>query len=147
MTPDELLLAAGRSAAPLLGSVYTLEEGGEAGVIVAGEPPMRLRCHVLRTADRPTLTLSLGARVLVLPPPAGEEFGVVLGLVAPYESPRADEGLPAKLELAAEDAIELRVGQSSLTMTADGQVKLTGTDVTSRARRTQKIRGGTVHIN
>ena len=96
MTPQELHTLATASA-PLLGTVFTLEEGGEAGVVVAGEPAVRLRCHVLRTADRPTLTLTLGARVLVLPPPAGETFGAVLAIVAPYASPRPDEAPPAQI--------------------------------------------------
>ena len=131
---------------PRLGSVIELTEGGDAGVVVPGDPPLRLRCDVLRTGDRPSLTLSLGARVLVLLPAPGEERGIVLGVVAAYESPRPDP-TPAELRLEAGRKIELACGESSLTMNAEGQVLLKGKDIVTRAKRTQKIRGGTVHIN
>lgn len=129
-----------------LGSVIELTEGGDAGVVVPGEPPLRLRCDVLRTADRPALTLSLGARVLVLLPEPGEERGIVLGVVGPYESPRP-EPVPGEVRLEARERLELKVGESALTMDAEGRVLLKGRDVVTRAKRTQKIRGGTVHIN
>jgi len=129
-----------------LGTVIELTEGGDAGVVVPGDPPLRLRCDVLRTADRAALTLSLGARVLVLLPGPGEERGIVLGVVAPYESPRPDPA-PAELRLEAAKSIELACGESSLTMDAEGRVLLKGKDIVTRAKRTQKIRGGTVHIN
>ncbi len=136
--------AAGRAA---LASVIELTELGDVGVVVPGSPPLRLRCNVLRTADRPTLSLSLGAQVLVLLPGAGEERGVVLGLVAPYETPRPDTSAPAELTLEASRRIELKCGESALTMDAEGRVLVRGRDIVTRAKRTQKIRGGTVHIN
>lgn len=143
VTGDQARLAGGH---PRLGSVIELTEGGDAGVVVPGDPPLRLRCDVLRTSDRPSLSLSLGARVLVLLPAPGEERGIVLGVVAPYESPRPDP-TPAELRLEAGKKIELACGESSLSMDAEGRVLLKGKDIVTRARRTQKIRGGTVHIN
>jgi len=136
--------AAGRA---VLASVIELTELGDAGVVVPGDPPVRLRCDVLRTADRPTLTLSLGARVLVLLPAAGEERGVVLGVVGPYETPRPADPAPRELKLEAGERLELRCGESALTMDAEGRVLVKGKDIVTRAKRTQKIRGGTVHIN
>jgi hypothetical protein len=136
--------AAGRAA---LASVIELTEGGDVGVVVPGDPPLRLRCDVLRTADAPTLTLSLGARVLVLLPAPGGERGTVLGVVAPYETPRPDESVPPELRLEAGERLEIRCGESALTMDAAGRVLVKGKDIVTRAKRTQKIRGGTVHIN
>lgn len=137
--------AAGRAA---LASVIELTELGDVGVVVPGDPPLRLRCEVLRTADRPTLSLALGARVLVLLPGAGEERGVVLGTVAAYETPRpVGAAVPRELTLEAKDRIELKCGESALTMDAAGRVLVKGKDIVTRAKRTQKIRGGTVHIN
>ena len=133
----------GRTA---LASIIELTEGGDAGVVVPGDPPLRLRCDVLRTADRPTLTLSLGDRVLVLLPAEDGGRGCVLGVVAPYESPRPDPA-PATLRLEAAQRVEIQCGESALTMDAEGRVLLKGKDIVTRARRTQKIRGGTVHIN
>lgn len=129
-----------------LATVIELAEGGDAGVVVPGDPPLRLACDVLRTADQPSLTLAIGARVLVLLPAPGEGRGIVLGVVGPYESPRP-EPVPAALRLEATDRVELRCGDSALTMDAEGRVLLKGRDVVTRAKRTQKIRGGTVHIN
>jgi len=137
--------AAGRAA---LASVIELTEHGDVGVVVPGDPPLRLRCDVLHTADRPTLTLSLGARVLVLLPAAGEDRGTVLGIVAPYETPLPlPGGAPAELRLEARERLEIRCGESALTMDAEGRVLVKGKDIVTRAKRTQKIRGGTVHIN
>ena len=144
MNTDPVIAAgAGRTA---LASIIELTEGGDAGVVVPGDPPLRLRCDVLRTADRPTLTLSLGDRVLVLLPSEAGGRGCVLGVVAPYESPRPDPA-PATLRLAASQRIEIECGESALTLDAEGRVLLKGKDIVTRARRTQKIRGGTVHIN
>jgi hypothetical protein len=142
--PVRDLATGGRTA---LASVIEVTEGGDIGVVVPGDPPLRLHCDVLRTADRPALTLSLGARVLVLLPAAGEERGCVLGLVGAYESPQPDVETPRTLHLEAQQRLELKCGESALTMDADGRVLLKGKDIVTRARRTQKIRGGTVHIN
>ncbi len=144
MKTDPVTAATGDRAR--LGTVIELAEGGAAGVVVPARPPVRLACDVLRTADRPSLTLSIGARVLVLLPGPGETRGVVLGVVAPYESPRP-EPAPAELRLEASDRVELRCGESALTMDAEGRVLVKGRDIVTRAKRTQKIRGGTVHIN
>ena len=132
----------------VLATVIEITEQGDIGVVVPGEPPLRLRCDVLRTADRATLTLSLGDRVLVLMPsnPVGHARGCLLGVVAPYETPRP-EPAPSALVLEATERVELRCGESALTLDADGHVLLKGKDVVTRAKRTQRIRGGTVHIN
>ena len=144
MNPDPITAATrGRTA---FASVIELTEGGDVGVVVPGEPPLRLRCALLRTTDRPTLTLSLGDRVLVLLPESPGERGCVLGVVADYASPRP-EPVPATLRLEASDRVEIQCGESALTMDAEGRVLLKGKDIVTRAKRTQKIRGGTVHIN
>lgn len=136
-------VAAGRA---VLASVIELTELGDVGVVVPGEPPVRLRCDVLRTSDRATLTLSLGDRVLVLLPAAGQERGCVLGIVGVYETPRPQPA-PAELVIEASERVEIRCGDSALTLDAVGHVLLKGKDIVTRAKRTQRIRGGTVHIN
>lgn len=148
MKTDELrdaLLAAGASRLTA-GTVIEIEEAGAIGVVVPGEPPLRLRCDLLHTATAPQLLLAIGARVLVLLPGAGEERGCVLGMIAPYRAPRAPEP-PARARIEAQQELVLECGEASLTLREDGRVTLKGVDVTSHARRTQKIRGGTVHIN
>jgi hypothetical protein len=41
----------------------------------------------------------------------------------------------------------LRCGAAAITLRADGTVRITGRDITSWARRRQRIRGGSVSIN
>jgi hypothetical protein len=52
-----------------------------------------------------------------------------------------------KLIVDAKKEIEIRCGQSSLIMTSDGKVILKGEQITSRARRTNKVKGAAVRIN
>ncbi len=143
---SDLISAALSAARAAIASVIELTEGGDVGVVVPGEPAVRLRCDVLHTADRATLTLALGDRVLVLLPAPGLERGCVLGVVGTYESPRP-EPAPAELRLEAASRVEIRCGESALSMDAEGRVLLKGKDIVTRAKRTQKIRAGTVHIN
>lgn len=151
MNADDLLkIDESRDAAGRLrtATVIEIEDGGDVGVVTPGNPPIRTKCDVLLTANSPQLALTLGARVLVLLPAAGESRGCVLGLVATYTVPRPElERPPARVRLAAQLELVLECGKASLTMHEDGRVVIKGTDIVSHARRTQKIRGGTVHIN
>mgnify|MGYP003575198965 CR=1 FL=1 len=52
-----------------------------------------------------------------------------------------------KLVLSAQSAIELRCGDSLITLTKDGKITIRGIDVRSRAARTCIIKGATVSIN
>lgn len=52
-----------------------------------------------------------------------------------------------QVRLEAEREIVLQCGRSSLTLRADGKVVLKGVEIVSRARRTNKVKGGTVRIN
>ena len=73
---------------------------------------------------------------------------MVLGVVLD----RAEEG-PALSEvdgrtvLSAARQLVLRCGAASITIGADGQVAISGTDVRSRAKRLQRITGAQVKIN
>jgi hypothetical protein len=80
--------------------------------------------------------------------------------------PEVDPEVEAEVELEAEvvDEVEievdgerriieatreltLRCGDASITLQSDGTIKIRGRDVTSWARRRQRIRGGSVNIN
>ena len=52
-----------------------------------------------------------------------------------------------RVVVQATDRLELRCGEASICLRSDGKIKIRGVDVTTRARRTQRIRGGTVLIN
>jgi hypothetical protein len=80
------------------------------------------------------------------------EAPLVVGVT---RAPRRDGG-PArwtlvedggKVLIEAADALELRCGEAHISLRADGRIHVRGVDVTTRARRTQRIRGGTIQIN
>lgn len=49
--------------------------------------------------------------------------------------------------IEAEHSIELRCGESAIVLLADGRIQLRGTYITSHASATQRIVGGSVHVN
>jgi hypothetical protein len=51
------------------------------------------------------------------------------------------------VSLEAVEQVTLRCGAASLTLRKDGRILLLGTDVTTRATRVNKIKGGAVQIN
>jgi hypothetical protein len=50
-------------------------------------------------------------------------------------------------DITAEQSITLTCGKSSVTMTRDGEISINGEQITTKARKSQKILGGSVHIN
>jgi hypothetical protein len=77
---------------------------------------------------------------------------VLLSLHGPSEP--APEAEPMQLEVDGERRVieaakelVLRCGAASITLREDGTVKIHGRDITSWARRHQRIRGGSVDIN
>jgi hypothetical protein len=52
-----------------------------------------------------------------------------------------------RLVLEGTELVELRCGDASIELRADGTVKVRGRDIASLARRRQRITGGTVKIN
>jgi hypothetical protein len=52
-----------------------------------------------------------------------------------------------RFTVEADEEIELRCGDATLRITREGKVIVLGNDVLSRARRRNRIKGGTVNIN
>lgn len=52
-----------------------------------------------------------------------------------------------RIVIQAEQEIELRCGEAAIILTRDGRILLRGSDITSHASTTQRIRGGSVQIN
>ena len=52
-----------------------------------------------------------------------------------------------RILLQGHSEVQLRCGQASVTMRADGKVVIKGSELVSRASATNKIRGATVQIN
>jgi Domain of unknown function (DUF6484) len=87
-------------------------------------------------------------RAVALAFPAGASQPLILGLVwsaAPAAIEAEVDGQHVAIE--AESSITLRCGQASITLTADGQVLLRGSYVSSHSTGTQRIKGAAVRIN
>jgi hypothetical protein len=76
---------------------------------------------------------------------------VVMGIAnlddLPETAPTASAGSPTIEVIEAREELLLRCGEASIRLRADGTVQIRGRDVTSWARRRQRIRGGSVSIN
>jgi len=128
---------------------------------------------LLHTSERPW-TPRTGERVLALlreADPTAATYAIVLGRLgeprarahvnadaareAEREAEReagrgADanvEDAPDELVMEARKNLVLRCGAGSITLRADGKVLIRGKDLVARARRTHRIKGGSVAIN
>ncbi len=101
---------------------------------------------VQATLSTVTLTaLSVGAAVAVAIVPSAPEVQAVL--LGPILSAVPEAELPSEIVLEATGKITLRCGKATLSLGADGNAALRGTNVTTRASATNRIRGGNVQIN
>jgi hypothetical protein len=129
------------------GKVAALLEDGRIAVtsIQGAEQGTEWLCELLENGMSSGLSLSLGDRVLVLPPIDGEP-GVVLGRIGRYREAGVGQQQP-KVVIAASECLSLKCGESSIDLRADGKVMIRGEDVLVRAKGTKRIRAGTVSIN
>jgi len=51
------------------------------------------------------------------------------------------------IELAASESVHIRTGRSTVTVSADGEIRVRGKNITSRASNLNRVRGGAVKIN
>lgn len=66
--------------------------------------------------------------------------------------PPTEQGLVVTVDghrevIEAAQELELRCGEACIVLTADGRIQLRGTYITSHASATQRIVGGSVHVN
>jgi hypothetical protein len=128
------------------GTVAQITENGEVFVSVPGPTVMVFACDVLLGGGR--LALNVDDPVLVLAPVMREERGIVLGRVGAYTSQAiAASQAVDHWQVEANESILLKCGESALELRKDGKVLISGNDVVSRAKRTQRIKGGSVAIN
>ena len=52
-----------------------------------------------------------------------------------------------RVRVTATDRLELRVGKASIVLEKDGRITIRGSYVTSHASATNRVRGGSVHLN
>lgn len=130
-----------------LGVIRSIESSGEVVVISANGV---LRCDVILPLCAAPEPLRVGQRVLVAVEPSGgagsADRGIVLGRIGKYRPPE-----PAKPEahvvVEATETLTLKCGEASVDLRKDGKVMVRGEDVLLRAKKTQRIKAGTVAIN
>jgi hypothetical protein len=142
---------ANRQMAPakiVRGIIVDFLESGEVIVQVSpdGTPP--IRCDFMQTSANVTLQLNLGDQVIVMSPESPEQNGVVLGRIGRYRVPQTQGSQPPDhVEIEARETLTLKCGESSVDLRKDGKLMIRGKDVLTRAKRSQRIKGGTVAIN
>ena len=142
----------------LTGVVQTITDEGV--IIVIFEDHL-ISCHFVRNCATPP-EIKEGDKVLFVSPIADQETGFVLGLVEPFK-PKADR-LAEKLtrrgsspeittiedevvRIKADKGLIIECGKGTIIITQDGKVQIKGTDLLSRARGMNRIKGAGVNIN
>lgn len=155
--PDPTLISRRQ---PCLGRVVAIDEAGRARVSfvdLVGPPPIartigevtRAQLEAALAEGRPILLGFLDGRA---------DTPVIMSLASMAEPPAAVaaaepevevvvDGQPSTHVIEAREELQLRCGEATITLRADGTIKILGRDVTSWARRRQRIRGGSVAIN
>lgn len=138
------------------GVVTGLLENGLPVVAVAGQSTKFIVSRSLQQLA--SSGLASGTEVLIACDEGYPTRAILLGVVTSLEKADVDVASPrtrpamARLDgrsvvLEADSEIVLRCGKGSLTLTADGRIVMKGVEITSRALRKHKIKGGTVDIN
>lgn len=154
---ENLAQALGRGSEIVHARVTGIDGDERLLVRPAGEASEDWHCDVLETGPR-ALAFELGDRVLVLRPAGPGSDGIVLGRVgratviqgAGATTPAADargSQRERRIVIEADEELILRVGESSIRIASDGKVVIRGQHVLTRAKGTNRIKGGSVAIN
>lgn len=119
-----------------------------------GPQPARTTVQVQSSAE------IVGAQVLLAFEGADPTRPVIVGVLherlvcEPLVAPAPPAARPLDVvvdgrhvQLEAQEELQLRCGKGSITLTKDGRIVAKGTDIVSRAARSQKIKGASVNIN
>ena len=134
----------------IIGTLRAIPIGAEPGVAeVAG-----LGCVAVAHSVVPLTAAHIGEGVALSVLDGG--VALVLGLLwQGAAAPQPDEA-PAPLAVTvdghrqvieAAQELELRCGDACIVLTADGRIQLRGSYITSHASATQRLVGGSVHVN
>jgi len=132
-------------------NVIRVQNDGTILVNRRDELPVELYCNALQTSEGMAINLVPGDVVLVLLPESDEERGVVLGRIGPSRAsavePEKTKDTPDELVIEAKKNLTFKCGDGSITMRKDGKILIKGKDLVSRAKRMNRIKGGSVAIN
>jgi hypothetical protein len=135
-----------------VGHLVVVDTSKGVWVTYEGRPtvePLKARSTVTMTPD------DAGRSVLLMFEDGDPERPVITGFIQDQpvtmtldkdtvEDARADG---KRVCLEAQREMVLRCGKSSLTLRSDGKIVIRGVEIVSRARRANKVKGGTVRIN
>lgn len=124
--------------------IRSITSTGHVEVVPVDGSVQPFACDILESAFSRETRLEPGDIVLVLSPGSSDEPGCVLGRIATYQPA---EKLAKRVVIEAADELTLKCGDCSLDLRKDGKLMIRGKDVLTRAKRTQRIKGGTVAIN
>jgi hypothetical protein len=117
-------------------------------IVETADASQRLMCDFLLTGSDIDLPLRIGQPVLAYIPSDPRERGVILGKIGLYEPLEPAESPDTRqIVIEADEELVLRCGEASVTLNHTGRILIKAVDVVSRAKRTQRIKGGSVHIN
>lgn len=118
-------------------------------LVVANEAPCRtFACDRLESGETLRAPYRPGDRVLLLLPTTADEPGCVLGRVGlPEPGEVAELGGLEETIVRARGRLTLQCGEASITLSEDGKVLIKGVDVVSRAKGSNRVKGGSVRIN
>ena len=129
------------SLAAAVGRVVRVEADGNVFVDFPGSALGPIRA---RLATREPLEAGTAQRVLLVFEDGSPDLPIVMGTLR--DSLRQLK--PQRVqELDAAEEITITCGKSSITLRRDGRIVIKGTELVSRASRTNKIRGAAVEIN
>jgi len=103
----------------------------------------------------PITEAHIGQRVALGFEAGNPDRPIILGVILDIDTPAADpDESPVRIErkrgrtiIHADGELELRCGKAVIRLQADGRVTVRGVRITSHATATQRIRGGSVHLN
>ncbi|NOZ55155.1 MAG: hypothetical protein GXP08_18800 [Gammaproteobacteria bacterium] len=142
-----------------------VEEITEQGNIIIHDvlnPGIRVQCTFLRATTAPAPDIEPGNQVLYLLTDADRQQGCVLGIEEPYvpKKDRLKDHLTQSGKLTSISTIEDQVvyikaseglaiecGEGTIIISKDGKIQIKGTEVTSRARGKNRVKGAGVDIN
>ena len=144
--------APARASGPRVGKVIAIDSQGRPLLAYAGMP----KPGPSRSSSKPRAASAEGiparSTVRVTAADAGREALIAfengdLGLPIVTGLLQAPEELPARIEVQAGKELVLKCGPASITLTKDGRIVIRGADVLTRSSGSNRIKGGSVHIN